>query len=66
MARARRSFSGFNPKRCTFLSDEDIEAMAKDTRIIRNIAKISAVRENAVFLSRLAQQHRSAAKFFAA
>jgi len=58
-------FSGFNPKRCAFLSDEEIETMAKDTRIIRNIAKIAAVRENAVFLNRLAQEHGSAAKFFA-
>ncbi|MEQ1890603.1 MAG: DNA-3-methyladenine glycosylase I [Alphaproteobacteria bacterium] len=59
------AFSGFNPHRCAFLSDEDIETLAKDTRIIRNIAKIAAVRDNAAFLNGLTKEHGSAAKFFA-
>lgn len=60
-----KAFFGFNPKRCAFLTDEEIEALAKDTSIIRNFAKIAAVRENAAFLNDLAKQHGSAAKFFA-
>ncbi len=59
------AFFGFNPHRCAFLSDEDIETLAGDTRIIRNIAKIAAVRENAAFLTGLAKEHGSAAKFLA-
>lgn len=59
------AFFGFNPQRCAFLSDEEIDALTKDTRIIRNRAKIVAVRENAAFLIGLAKEHGGAAKFFA-
>lgn len=60
------AFEGFEPGRIANLPDESVEALAQDTRIIRNGAKIKAVRDNAVFLCDLAREHGSAARFFAA
>ena len=59
------AFEGFDIARLTFLPDEDFEALTKDTRIVRNGAKIKAVQDNALFLKDLAAEHGSAAKFFA-
>lgn len=41
-------FHGFAPARCATLFDEDIEAMLEDRRLIRHLAKLRAVRANAV------------------
>jgi len=59
------AFFKFNPNTCAFLSDEAIDALARDPSIIRNRTKIAAVRDNAAFLVKLAKQHGSAAKCFA-
>lgn len=59
------AFEGFDIARLTFLPDEDFEALTKDTRIVRNGAKIKAVQDNALFLKDLAAEHGSAARFFA-
>lgn len=59
------AFAGFNPTRWKFMSDADFETLLKDTRIIRNATKILSVRDNATFLCDLAEEHGSAAKFFA-
>jgi 3-methyladenine DNA glycosylase Tag len=59
------AFAGFHPQRWKFMSDEDFEKLLKDTRIIRHAKKILAVRDNATFLCDLAEEHSSAAKFFA-
>ena len=58
-------FAGFNPTRWKFMSDEDFEKLLKDTRIIRHAKKILAIRDNATFLCDLAEEHGSAARFFA-
>ena len=47
------------------LSDDDIDALIKDTRIVRNAQKIVSVPANASMLVELARQHGSAAAFFA-
>jgi len=60
-----RVFTGFNPSRWKFMSEEDFERLIKDTRIIRHAKKILAVRDNATFLCDLAEEHGSAARFFA-
>lgn len=60
------AFEGFDVARLAFLPDEAFEALLKDTRIVRNGAKIKAVQDNAVFLRDLAAEHGSAAAFFAA
>jgi 3-methyladenine DNA glycosylase Tag len=59
------SFAGFNPKRWREMSDDDFDRLLKDRRIVRNATKILTVRDNATFLCDLAEEHGSAAKFFA-
>jgi 3-methyladenine DNA glycosylase Tag len=48
---------GFEPQKLALASDEQIERMAKDPRIIRNFTKVKAVRENAYFVERESQKH---------
>lgn len=59
------AFGGFDSGRCAMMSDDDIDRLLQDTGIVRNAAKILAVRENAAFLCELAREHGSAAAFFA-
>ncbi len=59
------AFEGFNIGRWAMASDDDLDALARDTRIVRNPQKIHTIRENAVFLGNLAKEHGSAARFFA-
>ncbi|NIA68896.1 3-methyladenine DNA glycosylase [Pelagibius litoralis] len=59
------AFQKFDVGRMALLSDEDLDVLSRDSRIIRHGAKIAAVRHNAIFLSDLAREHGSAARFFA-
>lgn len=59
------AFAGFQPKRWKFMSDDDFDTLIKDTRIVRHATKILAVRDNATFLCDLAEEHGSAAQYFA-
>ena len=59
------AFEGFDPPRWAFAPDEDLDALAKDTRIVRNPQKINTVRGNAIFIGDLAKQYGSAGKAFA-
>lgn len=59
------AFEGFDVARLAFLPDEAYEALMKDTRIVRNGAKIKSVQHNAIFLKDLASEHGSASRFFA-
>jgi len=59
------AFWGFDVGRCAMMSDDDLDALLKDTRIVRNGAKIRTVAENAAFLQSLAAEHGSAGKAFA-
>ncbi len=43
-------FAGFNPMAVAHFSDEKLEQLGQDARIIRNATKIRAIRENAVFI----------------
>ena len=56
-------FKKFNPKILELLSAEDLEALAKDTRIIRNMQKIVTVPKNAQWINEIADEHGSFAKF---
>lgn len=47
------AFDGFDPDRCAMIADDRFDALLSDRRIVRNGAKIAAVRDNAVFLQRL-------------
>ncbi|NDR55916.1 DNA-3-methyladenine glycosylase I [Aliiruegeria sabulilitoris] len=57
------AFHGFDIARNAMMSDEDLDRHLKNTDIVRNAAKILTVRDNAVFLSDLAREHGSAARF---
>lgn len=51
------AFWDFSPTRCRAMSDEEFDALLKDTRIIRNGAKVRSVQNNAAFLMTLAAEH---------
>jgi 3-methyladenine DNA glycosylase Tag len=59
------AFEGFDVGRASMMSDDDIDRLAKDSRIIRNAKKIVTVRDNAVLLKDLAAEHGSAARAIA-
>jgi 3-methyladenine DNA glycosylase Tag len=59
------AFAGFDPNHCAFMSETQFDALLKDTRIIRNGAKIRSVIMNGRFIVGLATAHGSAARFFA-
>lgn len=59
------AFEGFDVHRCAMMSDDDLDRLLSDTRIVRNGIKIRSVRENAGFLLELAAAHGSAARVFA-
>lgn len=58
------AFDGFDVGRWVLAPDEDLDALAKDSRIVRNPQKIRTVRENAVFIADLAKEYGSAGKAF--
>ena len=59
------AFHGFEPARLVFEPDEYWEKLARDTRIVRNAAKILSVRKNARFVSDIAKEHGSFGRFLA-
>jgi 3-methyladenine DNA glycosylase Tag len=59
------AFLGFDPAALAFQADEFWEQRASDTRIIRNGAKIMAVRHNAVFVQDIAREHGGFGRFLA-
>ena len=59
------AFDGFNPLAVAFLSDDDLDVLMKDARIIRNWRKLKAIRANAQYVVELAAKYGSAAKYFA-
>ncbi|MGO9361148.1 MAG: DNA-3-methyladenine glycosylase I, partial [Xanthobacteraceae bacterium] len=52
-----QAFLGFDPGRLTLQPDEFWDALLKDTRIVRNGAKIMSVRANAGFVRDIAREH---------
>jgi len=59
------AFDGFDPRAIALMSDEDLETLLKDARIIRHWRKLKAIRANAHYLVELAEEHGSAAAWFA-
>ena len=59
------AFDRFDPKKVAVYGDEKIDALLKDTRIVRNGAKIMATIESARFVVATAKAHGSFAKFLA-
>lgn len=44
------AFHGFDTMHCAMLGPDELEALTRDTRIIRNPTSIRSVRDNAIFL----------------
>jgi 3-methyladenine DNA glycosylase Tag len=57
------AFEGFDPHRVAFYADDDTIRLLKDTRIIRNGAKIAATIANARFVVDTASKHGSFSAF---
>ncbi len=58
-------FWGFEPSKLELASDEQIERMSQDKRIIRNYTKVKAVRENAYFVKEISDQNKGFGQFIA-
>ena len=59
------AFAGFDPSWVAGLDEEDEDALAQDTRIVRNPIKIDATIENAHFVSEIAANHGSFGRWLA-
>lgn len=58
-------FKRFDPCYCAMLSDEDIDQLMHDSRIIRHMGKIQAVRANAKFIIDVAHEVGCFGRFLA-
>ena len=56
-------FQEFDLDKLSELAEEDWQAMAEDTRIIRNKRKIKAVRDNLEMVKKLSTEHQGFGKF---
>lgn len=59
------AYDGFDPRAVAFQSDDDLDVLVKDPRVIRQWRKLKAIRSNAQYLVELADEHGSAASHFA-
>lgn len=60
-----QAFYRFNPVAVAHLSDERLEQLAADPRIVRNYARVKSVRDNAIFVLEIAQAHDRFGRFIA-
>ncbi|HLJ65074.1 MAG TPA: DNA-3-methyladenine glycosylase I, partial [Stellaceae bacterium] len=58
-------FHGFDPRRVRMMSDEAVEALLKDSRLIRHLGKLKAVHANAQAFVALAEAKGSFAAYLA-
>jgi 3-methyladenine DNA glycosylase Tag len=59
------AFLGFRPEALLFQPDEFWDGLTRDTRIVRNGAKIASVRRNAAFVREIAEEHGGFGAFLA-
>lgn len=55
----RKAFADFSPAKVAKMTEKDVRALMKDTRIVRNEKKIQATIENARTMLDLAKEHES-------
>jgi 3-methyladenine DNA glycosylase Tag len=60
-----KAFLGFKPAKLVFQPDDFWDALLSDTRIVRNGAKITSVRENAAFVHEISKEHGGFGQFLA-
>lgn len=58
-------FFDFDIEKVLLMSDEMLEAKARDERIIRNAAKVFTIRHNAMMIDDIARKHGSFGRFLA-
>ncbi len=61
-----RAFHKFEARRVRAMSDEDVEALMKDARLIRHLGKLRAVHANAAAMLQLAEEQGGMGKYLAA
>ena len=59
-----RVFHNFDIHRVAYLSDDDIESLLDDPRIIRHLTKLRSTRENAAFLLEVVEEFGSVGQYF--
>jgi 3-methyladenine DNA glycosylase Tag len=59
-------FRGFDPRRVRAMSDEALQALLGDARLIRHWGKLKAVRDNAAAILEIAAEHRRFGAWLAA
>jgi len=59
------AFDGFDTASCAMLSDEDLERLGEDERIVRNHKKIASVRGNAQFVRDVKKEHGGFGRYLA-
>jgi 3-methyladenine DNA glycosylase Tag len=59
------AYGGFEPRAVALQSDDDLDLLVKDPRVIRQWRKLKAIRSNAQYVVDLALEHGSAARYFA-
>lgn len=60
-----KAFFGFDPEKISLMSDEQLENLMQNEKIIRHWGKIKAVRANAFMVSSIAEKEGSFARFLA-
>ena len=60
-----KAFRGFEPRRVRAMSDEEIERLMQDRRLIRHLGKLKAVHANAAALCDLVEERGSFGAFIA-
>ena len=60
------AFFGFDPHRVAAMSDEAVEALMKDARLIRHLGKLKAVHANGAAMIELAAEKKSCGDYLAA
>ncbi|MEO1245667.1 MAG: DNA-3-methyladenine glycosylase I [Pseudomonadota bacterium] len=58
------AFEGFEPQRIAAYSDEELEQLLQDRRVIRQWRKLKAIRANAHYVCDLGVEHGSAGRYF--
>ena len=57
-------FEGFDIHRWCMMSDDDLDRLLKTEGIVRNLAKLRSIRDNATFLVNIAETHGSMGRYF--
>ena len=60
-----KAFFAFDPEKISLMSDEHLENLMQNDKLIRHWGKIKAVRMNAMMITEFAQQHGSFAQMIA-